>query len=43
MVVDHKKKKKKVRGLLCNRCNTLLGLIEDNPVFIQNVTNYLNK
>ena len=40
---NHCHKTKKVRGLLCNRCNTLLGLIEDNPVFIQNVTNYLNK
>lgn len=34
---------KKVRGLLCNRCNTLLGLIDDNPEFMENITNYLNK
>lgn len=43
LVVDHCHSTKKVRGLLCNRCNTLLGLIEDNPVFIQNLTNYLNR
>ena len=43
MVVDHCHKTKKVRGLLCNRCNTLLGLIDDNPEFIENITNYLNK
>ena len=43
MVVDHCHKTNKVRGLLCNRCNTLLGLIEDNPNFINNVSNYLNK
>lgn len=43
MVVDHCHKTNKVRGLLCNRCNTLLGLIEDNPTFMQNISKYLNK
>ena len=43
MVVDHCHKTKKVRGLLCNRCNTLLGLIDDSPTFMKNITNYLNK
>lgn len=43
MVVDHCHKTKKVRGLLCNRCNTLLGLIDDNPMFMKNVFDYLSK
>ena len=43
MVVDHCHKTKIVRGLLCNRCNTLLGLIDDNPSFMENIDNYLNK
>lgn len=43
MVVDHCHKTKKVRGLLCNRCNTLLGLIDDNSTFMENVSNYLKK
>lgn len=43
MVVDHCHKTKIVRGLLCNRCNTLLGLIDDNPSFMENIANYLNK
>lgn len=28
LVVDHNHKTGKIRGLLCNRCNTLLGHIE---------------
>jgi len=43
MVVDHCHKTQKVRGLLCNRCNTLLGLIDDNPEFMQNISKYLKK
>ena len=27
----------------CLRCNTLLGLIDDNPSFMENIANYLNK
>lgn len=30
--VDHCHKSEKIRGLLCSRCNTALGLTEDDPM-----------
>lgn len=41
--VDHCHKTGKVRGLLCNPCNLLLGKIEKRPWFISNMTQYLEK
>lgn len=40
--VDHCHKSGKVRGLLCHRCNTLLGLVDDNKKILLNSINYLN-
>ena len=39
--VDHCHKTGKVRGLLCQRCNTTLGQYEDNPVLMKNLISYL--
>lgn len=31
-----------VRGALCNRCNTAIGLFSDNPKYLQSAIEYLN-
>lgn len=43
LAVDHCHNSKKIRGLICNRCNTTLGKIEDNINLLQNMINYINK
>ena len=39
--IDHCHKTGKVRGILCRRCNTGLGLLRDNPLFLQAAINWL--
>lgn len=39
--IDHDHKTGKVRGTLCQRCNIALGLLRDNPVYIENLKIYL--
>lgn len=39
--VDHCHKTMRVRGLLCSRCNTALGLFMESPDFLHAVSNYL--
>ncbi len=41
--VDHCHKTNKVRGLLCTRCNTLLGMARDNTSILENAITYLKK
>lgn len=40
--VDHCHKTKKVRGLLCNKCNQAIGLFNEDPTIIKNAIKYLN-
>lgn len=42
LAIDHNHKTGKVRGLLCFRCNTTLGLIESSD-FISEAMNYLSR
>ena len=41
--VDHDHISKRIRGILCNSCNQGLGLFKDDPTFLENAINYLNR
>lgn len=41
LAVDHCHVTKKVRGLLCIRCNTSLGVLDSYPDFVKNAQQYL--
>jgi hypothetical protein len=41
--VDHCHTTGTIRGLLCNDCNTGIGLLKDNVIFLESAINYLNK
>jgi hypothetical protein len=41
--VDHCHETKKVRGLLCTNCNTLLGKCHDNSQILKKAVDYLNR
>ena len=36
-------KKKYVRGLLCSRCNIMLGYAKEDPQILRNAANYLER
>lgn len=42
-VVDHCHTQGHIRGILCRRCNCLLGFAQDNPEILQSAINYLKK
>ncbi len=39
--VDHDHKTNQVRGLLCHKCNVILGLCNENPNILTNAISYL--
>ena len=41
--VDHCHETKAVRGILCNRCNTVLGLCKDDDKLLSSLARYLRK
>lgn len=43
LVVDHDHETGKVRGLLCNQCNTALGLFKDDTVSLARAVEYLKQ
>jgi len=43
LVVDHNHKTGQIRGLLCNRCNIIIGRIEENQKILFLINDYLNK
>lgn len=40
-VVDHCHKSGKIRGILCNDCNVVLGKMHDSPVLLHRAANYI--
>lgn len=42
LAVDHCHQTGKVRGLLCNRCNYALGLVDDDSSILLKLASYLN-
>lgn len=41
--IDHNHKTGKVRGILCIKCNNLLGQAEDNVLILSNAIKYLTR
>lgn len=41
LAVDHDHDSKKVRGLLCQNCNTGLGKLQDNPELLRRAAKYI--
>lgn len=41
--VDHCHNSKKVRGVLCSRCNLGIGNLRDNPAIVERALEYLRK
>ena len=41
--VDHQHTTGKVRGILCSKCNTALGLLKDDPNLLLRAAKYLNE
>ncbi len=39
--VDHCHKTHKIRGLLCQRCNSILGFVDDDPKRLEKAAQYL--
>ena len=43
LLIDHCHKTDKIRGLLCNNCNILLGKVQDNISILEKAITYLKK
>lgn len=41
--IDHNHETGQIRGLLCRKCNTSLGLLREDKKIIQNMINYIDE
>lgn len=42
LAVDHCHSTLKIRGVLCHRCNSLLGYVDDSPELLRRAADYLD-
>ena len=40
--IDHNHETKKLRGILCSKCNMGIGMFKDNPIYLQAAIDYLS-
>ncbi len=43
LCIDHNHETGKIRGLLCDSCNQMLGRAKDNPVILEQAVSYLKE
>lgn len=43
LIIDHCHKTRKVRGLLCTRCNIKIGFLQDNPEIVKAAILYIER
>ncbi len=43
LCIDHNHRTGKVRGLLCHKCNTILGFVNEDVKILQNAIKYLKR
>lgn len=43
LCIDHNHETGKIRGLICDNCNKMLGHSKDNPIILENAITYLQK
>jgi hypothetical protein len=43
LAIDHDHTTGKVRGLVCSRCNSILGMAQDDAALLLNALGYLSK
>lgn len=43
LVIDHDHATGKIRGLLCKKCNTAIGMMNDNPDLLLRGSDYLRR
>lgn len=43
LFIDHCHEREKVRGLLCRKCNVVIGMANDNPAILAAAIAYLEK
>lgn len=43
LALDHDHETDAIRGLLCNKCNLLIGMADDNPALLRAAAEYLEK
>ena len=41
--VDHNHETNKIRGFLCSKCNTAIGLVNDDPALLEKLALYLRE